>query len=1248
MLLDIPAILAAASTGAVTGYLTNNLALKMIFKKYGPFGGVVIKTRDEFIKSISQLVERDIINHDTLKEEFSKAEFKKNLNKTVKDLLKFHLYQRSNQEKLSDFPAWKNNYQLSTKYLAEKLPQYFISLTSELAQNHQIDDLLSQEGLNEIIENFYFDFIQEIKDKNLLKKVLINIYQELKEEKISDLLTKQSKAELSDFLKAFSLELNRAYASDQDKADLKQSLKSLVDLNKLSNNLIKKIKKIKIEEIFKEERSLENFFTENKFKNIINEFIINLKIEIEKSELIIDDLISPQLEKSLKEDLDIIIVHSKAKIIKFIRNHENEIEEMIFTAVEEEIKLNSGFKAMSRSAIYNKYQENMDEYGSPTELIINYINNSISKDNSLSEKLIREIKNKKLSQFSSFIKVNSITEKIENYFFSFLQENNTKSLEEIFSQDFFENQNLESKLFNLLFTFIQNTLSDPELLKLFIENIFGLPLEKVIKAEDFSLKADYLENLILENLKNNYEFINSLFKYINENALIYLNKFIKNNTEIISGQLENRFLDLESKIENKELRDLYKDFSKDKKNILKLTDELCAFLYNYLPEIVEGSIAQTASANLNQLSDQEVQKAIEEFMGKELKPITYLGALLGAAAGMIFNLTGVEAALMAASPVWVDYVSSAVLYGGVGWLTNVLAIWMIFNPYQEKYIASFKMPFTPGVVAKNRNRFADSMGSFVEKELLKANSAAELLENNRAKITDKGLQYFKEQDYRLLFSLLKNKDSLIAEQLINFSLEQIPKAKGNADLQKYINTKLANVLENEIKIISLEEKSLEFLNKKEENINFSTAQIGQDIFSLEKVSTALAGEYTLSLSSHRFKEIISDKKIFPFAKYLVPQLFGTDLKLDLNDLIFSYLQENKDDLFGTATEFLYKEEENILQKLKFKKDELIEFEKAKKGGILKNTLISGAILMADLDGFIDAVGKRIFNHYLPAFFAEEDENIKNDLESYLKDLEQKSFESLSSFDFSSSATYFFNSAKGEDFLNTFIFLNETEIEKLSQALLKGEEKELFNFNFEVNKIELEKFIKNQFSLEQKLKLLVDLKNIFSDQKIKNQFKYLINNNQFVKAEKTWLNFTENLNFAERNFISSQSINEIIDNLSAILEKEETLESIAEETIALVSDFISHLQKEMDRESLNYLLELFLQSGIDSLIVNSEKIVESLELKELTSAEIRKMDPAEIESTFNSFAGHYFNQLKQYGWFGGIFGVLQLLLRSFIL
>ncbi|MEC9490067.1 MAG: hypothetical protein UMU04_03900, partial [Halanaerobiales bacterium] len=85
----------------------------------------------------------------------------------------------------------------------------------------------------------------------------------------------------------------------------------------------------------------------------------------------------------------------------------------------------------------------------------------------------------------------------------------------------------------------------------------------------------------------------------------------------------------------------------------------------------------------------------------------------------------------------------------------------------------------------------------------------------------------------------------------------------------------------------------------------------------------------------------------------------------------------------------------------------------------------------------------------------------------------------------------------------------------------------------------------------------------------------------------------------------------------------------------------------ERESLEYLLALFVEAGVDSFKANSEALLKSLELKELTAAEVRKMNPAEIEEVFDSFAGKYFAHLKQYGWFGGIFGVLQLLLRNII-
>jgi len=105
MALDLLAIISAASTGAVTGYLTNNLALKMIFKEYGPLGGVVIKTKDEFIDSISALVERDLINHHTLEEEFSRTEFKAYFTKTVSDFVNNHLGQRTAQKKLGEIPS---------------------------------------------------------------------------------------------------------------------------------------------------------------------------------------------------------------------------------------------------------------------------------------------------------------------------------------------------------------------------------------------------------------------------------------------------------------------------------------------------------------------------------------------------------------------------------------------------------------------------------------------------------------------------------------------------------------------------------------------------------------------------------------------------------------------------------------------------------------------------------------------------------------------------------------------------------------------------------------------------------------------------------------------------------------------------------------------------------------------------------------------------------------------------------------
>lgn len=61
----------------------------------------------------------------------------------------------------------------------------------------------------------------------------------------------------------------------------------------------------------------------------------------------------------------------------------------------------------------------------------------------------------------------------------------------------------------------------------------------------------------------------------------------------------------------------------------------------------------------------------------------------------------------------------APLVGGViGYITNDLAIRMLFRPRKAVYIGKFHVPFTPGLIPGQQNRIAQSIGDVVSKQLL--------------------------------------------------------------------------------------------------------------------------------------------------------------------------------------------------------------------------------------------------------------------------------------------------------------------------------------------------------------------------------------------------------------------------------------------------------------------------------------------------------------------------------------------------
>ncbi|MDR0644882.1 MAG: DUF445 family protein [Treponema sp.] len=54
----------------------------------------------------------------------------------------------------------------------------------------------------------------------------------------------------------------------------------------------------------------------------------------------------------------------------------------------------------------------------------------------------------------------------------------------------------------------------------------------------------------------------------------------------------------------------------------------------------------------------------------------------------------------------------------IGYITNAIAIKMLFRPLKAVYLGKWRLPFTPGILPRQRRQLAQSIGRMVERELL--------------------------------------------------------------------------------------------------------------------------------------------------------------------------------------------------------------------------------------------------------------------------------------------------------------------------------------------------------------------------------------------------------------------------------------------------------------------------------------------------------------------------------------------------
>ena len=137
------------------------------------------------------------------------------------------------------------------------------------------------------------------------------------------------------------------------------------------------------------------------------------------------------------------------------------------------------------------------------------------------------------------------------------------------------------------------------------------------------------------------------------------------------------------------------------------------------------------------------------------------------------------------------YIIGALIGAVIGYITNWLAIKMLFRPREAKYIFGMKLPFTPGLIPKEKSRIANKVGETVGTHLLNSDSLSKALKDD--KIKAKFNEVAKEKINQII-----NSNSTLENSLKNTLGENYYALKGNM-INNITKTILESIQEEEFK-----------------------------------------------------------------------------------------------------------------------------------------------------------------------------------------------------------------------------------------------------------------------------------------------------------------------------------------------------------------------------------------------------------------------------------------------------------------
>jgi uncharacterized membrane protein YheB (UPF0754 family) len=156
------------------------------------------------------------------------------------------------------------------------------------------------------------------------------------------------------------------------------------------------------------------------------------------------------------------------------------------------------------------------------------------------------------------------------------------------------------------------------------------------------------------------------------------------------------------------------------------------------------------------------------------------------------------------------YITAPAVGALIGYITNFIAIKMLFRPLNPKYILGLKLPFTPGIIPREKDRLAKSIGNAVGAQLLNSDVIVSTLTSSHFResvegFIDEKLQNVKLNKIRiddiLIYTLnaneAENLQSTIKNELSKFMSDRISSPETSEKLTTFMQKALHDYIGNQ-------------------------------------------------------------------------------------------------------------------------------------------------------------------------------------------------------------------------------------------------------------------------------------------------------------------------------------------------------------------------------------------------------------------------------------------------------------------